>query len=393
MARTKRFDFNFKPLRIIASFDVDNSVPGVQSYDAVADEFLPDYTITPLTLQLRASCQDKDGILPSGVINQSLTNCKFYEIFNGVKTQITADNTNYTITTTTGNPNCGRIVVKRNAQYKRPITIVVEADYIDARMNQVHHINKSYLIRCDNATSAKPVVLLDSDSEVMWDPFTDPDSAVINASLRLQEIVSFDANKLKFVWHKLRSTGLFTEIGADATEDYDVSVGGTCDRQLTINRRLMGSDTVIRCYALQADDAASLAEATITDSTPYTTLTCVRRIPSIDYDFGGVPVNIPDGTLYVFPEPVVENCKGTITNPDTECHLLWSTATNTASSTNLSYAQIDHGVAPKISTKRMASVYGMVLQLEVVDAGPVASWQDSDGTILIDSDGAQLLIQ
>ena len=45
--KTKRFDFNFRPLQINVSFSVDGSVPDRQTYDADNGEYTPDYTVTP----------------------------------------------------------------------------------------------------------------------------------------------------------------------------------------------------------------------------------------------------------------------------------------------------------------------------------------------------------
>ena len=82
--RTKRFDFNFKPLRIITSFGVVGSVPGRQTYDGNTDGFIPDYSLTSLQLRLSVSRQDKDEALPHGEINNLLTNVTFTEILDGV---------------------------------------------------------------------------------------------------------------------------------------------------------------------------------------------------------------------------------------------------------------------------------------------------------------------
>ena len=97
--KTKRFDFNYKPLQIDVSMSVSGSVPGKQNYNADADEFTPDYTLTNLIIQPYVSRMDKDEILPAGRINQNLANIKWYEIISGTRTQILAENTNYEITT------------------------------------------------------------------------------------------------------------------------------------------------------------------------------------------------------------------------------------------------------------------------------------------------------
>ena len=49
--KTKRFDFNFKPLQLDISLTTGSSVPDSQNYDADTNEWTPDYTLTPLIIQ------------------------------------------------------------------------------------------------------------------------------------------------------------------------------------------------------------------------------------------------------------------------------------------------------------------------------------------------------
>ena len=134
--KTKRFDFNWKPLQLQISFAVDGSVPDRQNYNADALEYTPDYTLTPLIIQPNVSILDKDEVLRAGLINQALANVRWYENINGVSTLIAPDNANYEIVTSGG--NAGRIKVKRNAQPKVPITLEFYAEYSDTR--NVHHL-------------------------------------------------------------------------------------------------------------------------------------------------------------------------------------------------------------------------------------------------------------
>ena len=399
--KTKRFDFDFKPLRILTSFGVQGSVPGRQVYDGNLGEYTPDYDLTALTLRLSVCRQDKDEVLPNGEINNSLTNVKFWEIRNGVKTQITATSPTYTsgdgsskpsyTIETTGN-NAGRILVNENVPYKFPRTIIVEADYLDTRMNQTHHIEESYLIVCDNGSPVQPEVELDIDEQTVWNPFTDPDSVTINAQLRIgAAVAAFDSHVL-FKWQKLRSNGTWSDVGSDEFDDYDCAVSTEGQqRSLTLNRRLMGAAVRMRCVALYNPDGTT-AGMTVSDASPQQAFDVVRRIPKYDYDITGVPTNIPPGALYIYPEATVQDSNGTIANPDRELHLLWKAATNKQTG-SLSYTEIGHGVAPALKTSLMATAYGMVLGLDPVDAGPEAAWLDSDSAYVVDSDGALLIIK
>lgn len=86
--KTRRFDFNFRPLQINIGFAVDGSVPNKQNYDADTGTYTPDYTLTPLIIQPQVSCMDKDEFLAAGSINHQLANVKWYEIVGGVSTLI-----------------------------------------------------------------------------------------------------------------------------------------------------------------------------------------------------------------------------------------------------------------------------------------------------------------
>ena len=86
--KTRRFDFNWKPLQLQISFAVEGSVPDKQNYNAHTGEFTPDYTLTPFILQPVVSILDKDEIVTAGRVNHQLTNVRWYEIVGGKKTLI-----------------------------------------------------------------------------------------------------------------------------------------------------------------------------------------------------------------------------------------------------------------------------------------------------------------
>lgn len=399
--KTKRFDFNFKPLRILTSFGVDGSVPGRQVFDGNNDGHIPDYRLTPLVLRLSASRQDKDEVLANGEINSLLTNVVFYQVKDGVKTQITNSSPYYVVDGTqypcyaidTTGVNAGRILVKENVDYLFPVTIIVEADYLDTRLNQTHHISESYLLVCDNGTAVKPEVELDIDSQTIWNPLEDEDSVTVNALLRLGATPATADSHLLFRWQKLRSNGQWSDIGSEPNEDYDCSVSSaTSHPSLTIDRRKMGAVLKLRCVGLYDPDGTPSSSDTITDATPQMSFDIVRRIPKYDYNYVGVPTNIPPGTPYLHPEAVVEDSKGVIANPEREIHFRWMAATNAASG-NLTYTEIGHGPAPTLPTSKMNNNYGMVLGIDPVDAGAFAAWLDSDGKVLVDGDGKILLIR
>ena len=180
--KTRRFDFNWKPLQLQISFSVDGSVPDKQNYSTDTQEYTPDYTLTPLIIQPIVSVIDKDEVIGAERINHALTNIRWYENINGTQTLIGTGNSNYEITTSGG--SAGRIKVKRNAEPKVPITLVFYAEYVDSRTGQVMIIQGSYLISCGSA-SDQVRVELDAADQTIFNPLADPQTQTVKAAVWL----------------------------------------------------------------------------------------------------------------------------------------------------------------------------------------------------------------
>ncbi len=386
--KTRRFDFNFRPLQINIGFAVDGSVPNKQNYDADTGTYTPDYTLTPLIIQPQVSCMDKDEFLAAGSINHQLANVKWYEIVGGVSTLIESTNTNYEVITSGG--QAGRIKVKKNAQPKVPITLEFHAEFSDLRTGQLHTIVRTFAVTCGNSTMFAPQLILDVADQTIYNPLTDPDTQTVHASLRLGVNECATANRI-FVWEIYRAdSGTWTEVGTDTTLDYDVTVaadGASC----TVNRNLMGTELYLRCRA-KYDMGGNPSSVALTDAAPCKIVAFIRRIPKFEFDIIGVPVNIPVGILAITSEASIWNAKGAIQNPERELLPLWYIATNKASGT-LSYTQVAHGLKPTVPTKTMSASYGAVIGLDVKDVGPLCAFEDTDGVVFEDADGNVILIK
>ena len=386
--KTRRFDFNFRPLQINIGFAVDGSVPNKQNYDADTNTYTPDYTLTPLIIQPQVSCMDKDEYLAAGSINHQLANVKWYEIVGGVSTLIESTNTNYEVIASGG--QAGRIKVKKNAQPKVPITLEFHAEFSDPRTGQLHTIVRTFSVTCGNSTVYAPQLILDAADQTIYNPLTDPDTQTVHASLRLGVNECATANRV-FVWEIYRTdSNTWTEVGTDTTLDYDVTVaadGASC----TVNRSLMGTELYLRCRA-KYDIGGNPSGVALTDAAPCKIISFIRRIPKFEYDVTGVPVNIPVGILAIAPEASIWDATGAIQNPERELLPLWYIATNKASGT-LSYTQVAHGLKPTIPTTAMSLSYGAVIGLDVKDVGPLCAFEDTDGAVFEDADGNVILIK
>lgn len=382
--KTKRFDFNWKPLQLQISFAVDGSVPGQQNYNADTQEYTPDYTLTPFILQPVISILDKDEVLAAGRINHALTNIRWYELINGTKTLIASDNANYEVTTNGG--NAGRIKVKKNAEPKVPITLVFYAEYIDSRNGQVLVIQGSYLVECSNASDLVRVEL-DAAAQTVFNPLSDAQTQTVTATVWVGDKVC-DASKYALVWEVQDESGVWYTAETDSVMDYDITINGNT---ATINRWLMGSEMHLRCRVKYSADGTP-SSVTLTDASPQAEAVFVRRIPKYEFDITGVPYNVPAGILAIAPTAIIRTTNGEVANAEKELLPLWYIATNKASG-SLSYSQIAHGISPTIPTTKMDNNYGAVIGLDVVDRGYAGAFTDAaDSAVFCDADGSVLII-
>lgn len=382
--KTKRFDFNWKPLQLQISFAVDGSVPDQQNYNADTQEYTPDYTLTPLIVQPVISVLDKDAVIPAGSINHALANIRWYEIINGTKTLIASDNANYEITTSGG--NAGRIKVKRNAEPKVPITLVFYAEYIDNRNGQILVVQGSYLIDCSSASDVVRVEL-DAAAQTVFNPLSDAQTQTVTATVWQADRIC-DASKYAFVWEVQDENGNWYTAETDSVMDYDITINGNT---ATINRWLMGKEMHVRCRCKYSADG-NPSGVTLSDSSPQAEAVFIRRISKYEYDFYGVPYNIPAGLLAISPTALVRTTNGEVSDFEKELLPVWYIATN-KSSGSLSYSLVGQGANPTIPTSALSKDYGAVLALDVKDRGYVGAFADAaDSAVICDGNGDVIVI-
>lgn len=383
--KTKRFDFNFRPLQINASLCVEGSVPDRQNYDADIDAYTPDYTLAPLVITPRVSRIDKDNVLAPGPINKDLTNIRWYKIINGSKSLIAADDPDFSITQS--GDDSGRILVKCNVQPGQKMTLQFYAEYPDPRIGQVYTIQSTHSVACRNATEAIPRVVLDAADQTVYNPLRDPDKQTVHASLLLGTKEAPPASRL-FVWEVLRKNGTWESVGSDLMDyDLEVSADGS---SLTVDRTKMGYQIFVRCRA-KYDRTGNPAAVTLSNTSPVKTIAFVRRIPYYDYDFIGVPVDIPADVREIAPKPVIRDVVGILDNPTDVLRPVWYVAPNKPTG-DLSFVKVAEGMAPVISTDPVNNTNGAVIALDIEDRGPLAAAMLDDNTVFTDADGAVLLI-
>ena len=386
--KTKRFDFNFKPLQINVSMVVEGGVSDSQNYDADTDTYTPDYTIdaSNLIVQPHIGRLDKDEVLTPGLINQDLTNVAWYEVNSG-KADTAIDKSNTSFDVVTSGAQAGRIRIKKNAKPQIPMNLRFEADYKDPRTNQVYHIIKPYQVQCKNATQYTPLLMLDAAAQTIYNPLSDQAKQTVTASLRLGTN-ECPTEKRLFVWEVMREDGTFSAVGDD-TLDYDVAVsedGNSC----TVDRSLMGEELYLRCRAKYSPEGDP-SSVQLSDSAPTKLVAFIRRIPKFEFDIGELPTNLPSGLLAIAPTAKIWGTNGMIDNPERELLPLWYAAANGTGTLN--YSLIAHGMNPTLSTEKVSNTAGGVFGLDVKDVGPTCAWEDSDGAVFVDDEDNIILIK
>lgn len=382
--KTRRFDFNWRPLQLQISIFVDGSVPDSQNYNADSQEYTPDYTITPVIIQPVISILDKDEVIHAGRINHALTNIRWYENINGTRTLIDTNNAYYEITSSGG--NAGRLKVKKNAQPKVPITLEFYAEYIDTRNSQVMIVQGSYMLSCSNASDLVRVEL-DAAQQTVFNPLADQTSQTVQARVWVADKIC-DASKYALVWEVLGEDNTWHVVGSDEVLDYDITVSGST---ATINRRLMGQEMHLRCRC-KYSASGNPGSVTLSDDSPQAEAVFIRRIPKYEYDFTGVPYNIPAGILAISPTALVRTTNGEVADFEKELLPLWYIATNKASG-SLSYSLVGQGANPTIPTAALNKDYGAVIGLGVKDRGYAGAFTDAaDGAVICDGNGDVIII-
>lgn len=382
--KTRRFDFNWKPLQLQISFSTDGSVPDKQNYNADTAEYTPDYSITPLIIQPAVSILDKDGVLASGRVNHALTNVRWKENIDGVSSIIDNSNSNYEITATGG--NAGRIKVKKNAEPKVPVTLEFYAEYVDSRNGQILIIQGSYLISCSSSSDLVRVEL-DAADQTIFNPLSDSRSQTVTAKVWLGDS-ECPSGRYSLCWEVLGEDNAWHEASSDAVMDYDITVAGN---SVTVDKWLMGAEMFLRCRCRYSADG-NPGSVQLDDSSPQAMVSFIRRIPKYEIEISGVPYNIPAGLLKIAPAAIIRTTNGEVSNAEKELLPLWYMATNKASG-SLSYALVAHGISPVIDTSRMDSNYGAVMGLDAIDRSYAGAWADNaDGAVICDSDGSIIII-
>lgn len=380
----KKFDFDFKPYELSHSIAVVDGVTDEQSYSTYDSEYVPDYTLVPLTLQPKVSRMSESGTV---ALNASLTNITWTEVIDGKSTAIATDTTGYTMTLS--GPLAGRLKISKNVTPGGNVTLKFHAEYLDPRTKQVYVVEDTHLLTCYQAAAPIPILAISAPSQSIFNPCRDTANLAIKASLTVGADGECPTAQRIFVWEVSRDGSNWYTIGEDWLDYcFVVSSDGVT---LTVKRDLMGDIIFIRCRA-KYSRAGTPSSVELTDASPCASACLKRRIPKFDALIGGSPSDLAEGTLSTMVTAIVQDAIGVIPNIEAQLLPIWYIGTGTSSGGQTGKTQVAHGETAVISTKYLSNEYGAIVSLEIVDRGGLCAWVDSDGYYITDSDGNILLL-
>ena len=395
--KTKRIDLDHKPLRYIVSL-FSTGVPTKQIYNPSEGSYTPDYSEAgvPLTIRLEVRIQDPSSFINTSLVNKDLYDIAYYLNIEGTRTLLVSGGGKANIMLNNDDSKGTIQIVSNLIPVGKTASLELEAKYTDPRTLQVQSIRGSISLSCIGETMHESV-LLDTASQ-RYDPFQyesatnqQPKIIKIKATHRFGAKASdYDANKLKFIWKKLRDdNGAFSDVGSSDL-DYDCSVSGNCGETITIDRSLMGENITLRCYALYSSDG-NVSAKSIVATTPMQTVSFARVLPDYDYEAIDLIADISQSVYALKPHMKVMTNKGTVSNANEILEMRWYVGSNTNSGNTLPSIEVGHGENAEIPCSYITDSNGMLVGYNVYDAGGLKALVDSDGAILVDSDGSILV--
>lgn len=381
------------PPKFGCGLSVIGGVPELQRYDAIAASFEPDYTITPLTIQVDVAAIDSDTAFSSVNARTMLTNIHWYEIAeSGAMTEIVMKGSVSTPTgyaslkNSEGDADAGQLQVCKNAAPGAPILLMFEADLNTG--SDLFHIAQNFSVRCLDVTPSVRCKF-DMPDVLPYNPIHDADDMPFILTVWENDSAADPANYIP-VWEVFRGNGQWTEYGTEITDYWLDIADDKCSAVL--HRNLMGYSVSVRVRLKYDRDGnpAAVSLSPSDTSVPMCRMECVRSLGKYDYSLLNVTNTLADWTTVVRPEVVFKDNQGNIIDPDK--HFRVTMYAGPGGSALTASNAVGVGRIQNIPAK-LGGPKGLKIGVSVDEIGPLLAWADTDGSILTDADGSILLIR
>ena len=199
----KGFAVNYLPLKTYTSMEVGTGTEPVQEYDATADVFYPDRSLSPLVLTPVIGFSDPNDGSETPNAASRLTNGHWYRLDNTTSGQLDSSTeiksgTTYIIDTLAGSATYGRIFIGENVKPGNPVTYVFRATLTHPN-GEMKAVEARWQAR-SKAVSVIPVLSIDNATKVMYNPWGTEDVIAFNPILRP------DVNGTSYLWESLHGS-------------------------------------------------------------------------------------------------------------------------------------------------------------------------------------------
>ncbi|MDE6754509.1 MAG: hypothetical protein K2J82_07845 [Muribaculaceae bacterium] len=329
-----------------ASISPLGSDPLSQVYVEETKEYVPDHTLVPLTLV--------PEVLADGVdVSSSVTSQSWWKVnLDGSETQITSSTTGYELV---AGSTPLRLKLNFNTPSSNPLQLIYR--YTAGGLSGTASVTLKTTVN----PAPAPVLEIDSDSAVAWNPFN-PES---NDTLTITPAITANGHTgLTVRWRKKEGSNL-RAIDTTDPKDIELSFSGNA---LKINRRWMGNRLSVVCELLKGSTVISQIPVTVS-----------RRIPDFKARLRMSSI-FSEADSKVYGKAEITTGGNVLANPSQEIRITWYE----------SNAAVGEGNSHEYSVKGKSEVPA---GMSVEDRGAWCLAVDGDGKYLTDADGKYLLIR
>lgn len=371
------------------------NVPEVQTYDATTGFYNPDYTKTPLTLQVDVAAIDGDTPLSTANARTLLTNIHWYEVDKDNNAQsdimilgMKSNPPGYSqVIKTEGDENAGLLQIGKNATPDKPLSLRFTADLITG--SDTFHIVKDFTVQCRDMTPSVKCKF-DTPDIVPYNPIRDADTLPIRLSV-WENNRKADASHYHPVWEVRRDDGSWSRYGLEVTDYWlDIDLLNPVSAKLHLDLMGEGVSLRVRLRYDRNGDPLNVQLANDDLSVPYCRLECKRVLGRYDHRLNNVTNTLAEWSTVIRPTVVFKDVKGDIADPEK-----YFVVTFYAGKAGMALTEADvigTGTSIDIPCSK-GSAAGLKIGYSVDEIGPFLAWEDSDGSIITDADGSILLIR
>ena len=365
-------------------------IPNLQRYDAAANQYDPDYRLTPLTIDINISITDPDEPLSLIDGRDHLTNVQWYEIgADGSRTPIVIDGGSST--PGYGAADAWSLQVMKNAAPGEPIRLLMKG--VVVYKSDRFEIERTINVSCEDSTPSVRCQF-DLPGVMPYNPIHDGADLTVRLIVYENNTPAVKGHYIP-VWETQRDNGGWTEYGLPASDpDYeptDYWMDVAADKcSAVIHQDLMAEGVKIRVrlkYSREGNPGAvTLADGDL--SMAHCSLEVVRDLGGWRYRVLDIPDSIR-GFKEIRARMVFSDGKGDIADAEKYFTNRWYAG---PASRNLTESDaIGDGMTALIAVSK-AGNSELAIETDPKEREPLKAWADSDGTVITDADGSIILI-